>query len=385
MPDLPDEHEIAAEGFDALKVPVEIVEHELAHKSRRRRIIEIVGSLAVTVLIFVFAIPAITGSKYSDIFGELKLLSAGQFAALFLVWALVMLTYTGVLTTALPGLNHPQALVVNFAGSAVSNVVPFGGAVGVAATYAMTLSWGFDVPAVTLAILVTGIWNVFMKLGLPILALLIVILIGEATATLVAPALIALAVLIAGIVVLALILRSEQLADRIGALAERVGARLFRFVRKPAPTTWRQAVLDFRHQSIALLRHRWKRLTIWMIVYNAGQFLLLLLCVRVLGADTKELGWIEVLAAFAFANVLTTIAITPSGVGFVEAGAVAALIAFGGPEAASAAAVFLFRGFTYLMEIPLGAIGWAVWGTHGSWRKPVGSMTGGPLSPPATD
>ena len=385
MPELPPDHEIAAEGFDALKVPAEIVEQELASKSRRRRVIEIVGSLAVTVLIFVFAIPAITGSKYSDIFDELGLLSAGQFAALFVVWALVMLTYTGVLTAALPGLNHPQALVVNFAGSAVSNVVPFGGAVGVAATYAMTLSWGFDVPAVTLAILVTGIWNVFMKLGLPILALLILIIAGEATATLVAPALIALTVLIAGIVLLALILRSEQLADRIGALAERIGTRVLRFVRKPAPTTWRQAILDFRHQSIALLRHRWKQLTIWMIVYNTGQFLLLLLCVRVLGADTHELGWIEVLAAFAFANVLTTIAITPSGVGFVEAGAVAALIAFGGPEAASAAAVFLFRGFTYLMEIPLGALGWAVWGTRSSWRKPVGSMTGGPLSPPTPD
>jgi uncharacterized membrane protein YbhN (UPF0104 family) len=373
MVELPSEDEITAEGVDALKVPAEIVEQELSHKSRRRRVAEIVFSLAVTVLIFVFAIPAISGSKYSEIFDELGLLTAGQFAALFLVWVLVMLTYTGVLTAALPGLNHPQALVVNLSGSAVSNVVPFGGAVGVGATYAMTLSWGFDVPAVTLSILVTGIWNVFMKLGLPIIALLILIVAGRATTTLFAPALIALAALITGIVVLTLILRSEQLAERIGAFAQRAGGRLFRIVHKQPPKTWQQAVLDFRHQSIHLLRSRWRQLTLWMIVYNGGQFVLLLLCVRVLGADTHELGWIEVLAAFSFANVLTTIAITPSGVGFVEAGAVAALIAFGGPEAASAAAVFLFRGFTYLMEIPLGAVGWAVWGTRRSWRRPPGS------------
>jgi uncharacterized membrane protein YbhN (UPF0104 family) len=376
MVELPSEDEITAEGVHALKVPAEIVEQELAHKSRRRRVLEIALSLSVTVLIFVFAIPAITNSKYSEIFDELGTLTAGQFLALFLVWALVLLTYTGVLTAALPGLKHSQALTVNLAGSAVSNVVPFGGAVGVGATYAMTLSWGFDVTAVTLSILVTGIWNVFMKLGLPIIALLILIVAGRATATLVAPALIALALLIASIVVLSLILRSEQLADRIGAYAQRVGARLFKFVRRAPPTTWRQAVLDFRHQSINLLRKRWKQLTLWMVVYNAGQFVLLLLCVRVLGADTHELGWIEVFAAFSFANVLTTIAITPSGVGFVEAGAVAALIAFGGPEAASAAAVFLFRGFTYLMEIPLGAVGWAVWGTRRSWRRPVGSLNG---------
>jgi uncharacterized membrane protein YbhN (UPF0104 family) len=170
---------------------------------------------------------------------------------------------------------------------------------------------------------------------------------------------------------LTLILRSEQLADRVCSLAERLGSWCMRVVRRPPPTTWRQAVLDFRHRSIGLLRARWKQLTIWMAVYNAGQFLLLLFCVRLLGADTTELGWIEVLAAYAFANVLTTIAITPSGVGFVEAGAVAVLIAFGGQEAGSAAAVFLFRGFTYLMEIPLGGVGWVVWATRRSWRRPL--------------
>lgn len=368
----PDERELraeaAAEGLDGLRVPAEIVESELAHKSGRRRAIEITVSLAATVLLFVFAIPAITGSHYSDIFQELRQLTVGQFVALFVVWCVVMLTYTGVLTNALPGLKHTQALVLNLSGSAVSNVVPFGGAAGVAATYAMTLSWGFEVPAITLSILVTGIWNVFMKLGLPVLALCILVLAHEATAGLVAPALIGLALLVTGVVVLVLILRSEQLAERIGAVAQRVGTKAFRLVRRPAPPDLQQTVLDFRHQSIDLLRSHWKQMTAWMVAYNLGQFLLLLLCVRVLGADTHELGWIEVLAAFSFANVLTTIAVTPSGVGFVEAGAVAALIAFGGPEAASAAAVFLFRGFTYLMEIPFGALGWVVWATRRSWR-----------------
>jgi uncharacterized membrane protein YbhN (UPF0104 family) len=370
-PELPERRDIEAEGVDALRVPADLVEQEFSTKSRSRRVIEVAVSLAITVLIFAFAIPAITGSEYSEIFDELQLLTVWQFFALFVVWLAVMATYTGVLTAALPGLSHPQALVVNLAGSAVSNVIPFGGAAGVAATYAMTMSWGFEVPSVTLAILVTGIWNVFLKLGLPVLALLILIAAGEATAGLVAPALIGLVVLATGVVALTLILRSEQLADRVGRVAERIGRALYRLVRRPPPTQWRQRVLDFRHQSIDLLRARWRQLTVWMLVYNAGQFTLLLLCVRVLGTDTHDLGWIEVLAAYAFANVLTTIAVTPSGVGFVEAGAVAALIAFGGPEAASAAAVFLFRGFTYLMEIPLGAIGWLVWGTRRSWRRPL--------------
>jgi putative heme transporter len=54
---------------------------------------------------------------------------------------------------------------------------------------------------------------------------------------------------------------------------------------------------------------------------------------------------------------------------------VAALIAFGGPEAGSAAAVFLYRGFTYVMEIPLGIVGWAIWGLRSSWRRPLTGLT----------
>ena len=129
------------------------------------------------------------------------------------------------------------------------------------------------------------------------------------------------------------------------------------------------AVLEFRHSSIGLLRERWWRLTLWIVVYNVAQYLLLLACVRAVGVGTESLGWIEVFAAFAFARLLETIPLTPSGVGFVETGAVAALIGFGGADTASAAAVFLFRGFTYLAEIPIGAGAWVVWATNRRWRR----------------
>jgi uncharacterized membrane protein YbhN (UPF0104 family) len=371
--ELPDPEEINAEGIDALKVPAELVEHELAAKPLVRRVLEIAISLALVAAMFVFAIPAITNSEYSEIWEQFGRLDVGVLFGLFCVWILVMLTYTGVLTAALPGLKHTQALVMNFAGSAVSNVVPFGGAVGVAATYAIGMSWGFAVPAITLSILVTGIWNVFTKLGLPVLALCVLVVAGHATAELVAPALIGLALLTAGVVVLVMVLRSERLAVRVATLAGRAGNLIARMTRRSWTSGWYDGVLDFRHESIGLLRRRWRSLTVWMLIYNAGQYVLLLLCVRSLGATTDELGWVEVLAAFAFANILTTVAVTPSGVGFVEAGTVAALIAFGGPEAGSAAAVFLFRGFTYAMEIPLGALGWGVWAGKRSWRRPLAS------------
>lgn len=370
MVELPDEREVTAEGLDALKVPAELVEHELTAKSPLRRFTELALSLSAVVVIFAFAIPAISETDYDEIWAEFSQLRPATLVALFALWLLVMWTYTGVLVAALPGLRRGQALVVNLGGSAVSNVVPFGGAAGVGATYAMEMSWGFTPAAITLSILVTGIWNVFTKLGLPLLALLLLLVEGHTTGELAVPTVLGLAALVTGIVGFALVLQSDELAEHIGALANRLGGLVSRAARRPMRDL-REVVVEFRHQSIGLLRASWRRLTTWMLVYNLGQFLLLLACVRALGATTDELGWIEVLAAFTFANLLTTIAITPSGVGFVEAGTVAALIAFGGPSAGSAAAVFLFRGFTYLLEIPLGALGWILWALKTSWRRPV--------------
>ena len=135
-------------------------------------------------------IPAVSGSHYSEIWHEIAKLSwppgSGCSPS---SGSLGMLAYTGVLTNTLPGLTHLQALTVNFAGSAVSNVVPFGGAVGVGATYAICLSWGFDMPAVTLSILVSGVWNVFAKLGMPVLAVGLLVVTGRAAGHLLVPTL----------------------------------------------------------------------------------------------------------------------------------------------------------------------------------------------------
>ena len=357
--------------------PVAVVGAELHRKSTARRVVEAVLSLAVTLAIFAFVLPAVTDSHYSEIWHELTRLSSGWLLGLTLLWIVGMLAYTGVLTNSLPGLTHPQALVVNFAGSAVSNVVPFGGAAGVGATYAIEMSWGFTMPRVTLSILVSGVWNVFAKLGMPVVALALLIGTGRATNHLLWPTVVGVLALTGAAVVLAMVMRSEPLARRVAAVGKRLVALPCRWLHREPPDVT-HAVLGFRHSSLGLLRVHWWRLTVWVVAYNVAQYLLLLACVRAVGVGTESLGWIEVFAAFAFARLLETIPLTPSGVGFVETGAVAALIGFGGNDAACAAAVFLFRGFTYLAEIPVGAAAWVVWATHRGWRRTASTPAAAP-------
>lgn len=353
-----------------------VVGHELQRKSRSRRIVEVCLSLGVVVVIFAFVIPRLTGSDYADIWNELGKLSGLEILALVAFWFLGMLAYTGVLVNTLPGLRRTQALTVNFAGSAVSNVMPFGGALGVGATYAIDMSWGFTAPAVTLSILISGVWNVFAKLAMPVLALLLLVLTGHATGKLLIPTILGLAALVVATVALGLVMRSERLAERIGRIGQAVVAWSCRVTRRRSTPDVVTAVIEFRRQSIGLVRERWALITLWIFLFNLIQFLLLFACIRAIGIDGITLS--EAFAAFAFARLLETIPITPSGVGFVEVGAASALISFGGGENASTAAVFLFRGFVYLLEIPVGALAWLVWASMTRWRRPVGSA---PTSP----
>ena len=350
--------------------PMAVVSHELHRTSTSRRVGEIIGSLTVIVVIFAFVIPSVTGSHYSDIWEQMSRLDGIQITGLALLWATGMLAYTGVLVNTLPGLRRPQALTVNFAGSAVSNVLPFGGAIGVGATYAVDMSWGFTAPSVTLSILVSGVWNVFAKLAMPVLALVLLLATGSATGKLLIPTLIGLVALIGSVIMLALVLRSEALAVRIGQSTQKFVAFVFRKLRRRSVPDVADGILDFRHHSIGLLKQRWWKITIWIVAFNLIQFLLLLACCRALGIDNNTVSWVEVFAAFAFARLLETVPITPSGVGFVEAGAAAALISFGANDVSATAAVFLFRGFTYLLEIPVGSIAWIVWASKRSWRAP---------------
>jgi uncharacterized protein (TIRG00374 family) len=82
-----------------------------------------------------------------------------------------------------------------------------------------------------------------------------------------------------------------------------------------------------------------------------------------------EVGWIEVLAAFAFIRLVSALPITPGGLGIVELGLTAALVAAGGAEAQVVAAVLVYRALTYLLPIPFGLAAYLRWKSRSESRK----------------
>jgi hypothetical protein len=80
--------------------------------------------------------------------------------------------------------------------TSIANTVPVvGGALSVGVCYAMLRSWGFSLAAITLMTILTGIWNSFLKLAMPIAAVALLALTGSSTAALLIPALLGVAIL----------------------------------------------------------------------------------------------------------------------------------------------------------------------------------------------
>lgn len=325
-------------------------------------------SLALAGVLLGYVLPRVTGTGWAEIADVVARLSATDVAVLSTVWLIGIWSYGFVITGSVPGMRHTQAMTINVTSSAVSNLVPFGGALGLALTFAMARSWGFTSGAVALSALVTGIWNVFAKLALPMAGLAALALApGASTTWLVRPATIGAALLAVALAVLVGTLWSETMARATGRVVESVGQTALRLVGSERRLTWDRAVPHGRRRVIGLVRAGWLRLTLGMVGFLTTQAVLLYLILTMLGS---ALGPAQVFAGFAFGRLLTTIVVTPGGTGFTETGTAGLLVALGGDPAVCASAVLLFSGFVVFLEIPVGALGYGVWLVRRSWRRP---------------
>jgi uncharacterized protein (TIRG00374 family) len=223
------------------------------------------------------------------------------------------------------------------------------------------------------SLLVSGLWNNFVKLGMPVLALALLAFSAPPTSGRVIAGLLGLAGLAAAVVVLWLALRSRESAARLGQWLARVVSALLRPLHRGPVTGWDDALTKFRDRTVLLLHARWHWLTLATVVSHLSLFLVLLLALRFSGVGAGQVGWTEALVVFAFARLLTAIPFTPGGVGVIEVAMISGLAAAGGAHAAVAAGVLVFRVLTYVLPIPLGVLTYLVWRRNRSWRRAPGT------------
>ncbi|MDH3470300.1 MAG: YbhN family protein [Acidimicrobiia bacterium] len=347
-------------------------EGENPRKPRWRRVLGVVASMALVAALLLGVLP--TMADFGEVWDAIRSLTWLEATSLLVAAGWNIITYQLIILAALPGLTLLRAFVVGQISTAVTNTLPAGSAIGVGVTYAMFSSFGFTSGSIAIASVVTGLWNTFVKLALPVVALALLTFRGNSNAALLSASLTGVVVLIGAIGLGALIMSSGRAAHRAG---ERIGAIASRLLRpfKRGPFQWGAGFVRFRLQSIDLLRRRWHLITLATVVSHLSLFALLLLSLRHMGVSADTITGAEALAAFAVVRLVTAIPITPGNLGIVEVGLAAALVVAGGEESLVVAAVLIYRALSYLVQIPLGLVAYIIWRSKKSWRSPSTTAT----------
>jgi uncharacterized protein (TIRG00374 family) len=335
--------------------------------STRRRVISGLVSLVVVVGIFVYAIPKI--ADYGEVWKTMTTLTTLELGTLVAAMIFNLFTYWAANMAALPGLKLGQSAVLTQTTTTVANTVPAGGAVALGLTYQILRSWGFTGSAIALYIGVTGIWNIFTKLALPVLSIVVLALTGGGGGAYYVAALIGVVVLAVAVVLLALVFWKESFARRVGDRLGRIVSWFRRLAHRDPVTDGADRASSFRADTVELVHRRWIPITLTTILSHLALFFVLLLSLRHVGISEQDVSAAEVFAVFAFGRLLTALPITPGGLGLIELGYIGGLVAAGGDKPEVVAAVLLFRVLTYGVQIPLGLVTYFIWRARTGWRR----------------
>jgi uncharacterized membrane protein YbhN (UPF0104 family) len=334
------------------------------------RVLRLVGATALAAALLGYVFPRILGTTVGDVRSAFGALSVRDGVILAALWAGGLLVHSFVLTGALPGLTRRRALTLNLTGSAVANVLPFGGAAGVSTNYVMVRAWGIEPAGFAAFTLVTNLLLVLFKLALPTVALVALWSLGGPVSTAMRWSALTSASALAVVTALgAAALASRPLAERTARVAAAGVDRVARLLRRDPPTpTLAAGIVASRDIVASVLSRRWAQLSAGTVGYGLLQAVLLWACLDAVGV---RLSPVVVLAAYAVDRVMTFAVFTPGATGFAEAGTAATLIALGGSAAPVAAGVLLYRGFTFALEIPVGGLILAGWVALRRWRRAV--------------
>jgi putative heme transporter len=309
-------------------------------------------SLGIVAATFVYFLPTI--ANYGDVWGVVKELSWQWVAVLLAATVVYLVTFAPPWQVALPGLAFLRAMQLSQASTALSIVVPGGGAVGAAAAFGMLRKWRFPSRDVSRALTLTTLWTQFLNLSFPIVAVFLLTVSGEHSAALATAAFVGVAVLGIAVAAFVVMLVSERLARDIGDLAARFASWARGKLRR-GPVAWTGASFErFRREAGDFLERNWPALTVASLALSLSAFVLLVASLRGLGVPSSQVSLVEAFAAWALVRLLVSVPITPGGLGVVELGLTGALVAFGGSNARVVAAVLTYRFLTVVPTLLLG-------------------------------
>lgn len=316
-------------------------------------------SVAIVGGVFAFALPSI--ARYGAVWGELRSLTPVWLGALAAAVAVNTITSGLPWLVMLPRLGLVWALRITQASTALITVLPGGAPTGMALSFAMLRNRRIDRQSAGLTVALTGIWSQLSTFAFPVVALAAVSAGGRLPRPAVWAAVVGLVSVLLAVVVLALALAGRRRALLLGAAVRAAAAALLRLLRRTPPGWSHTSVLRLRRNTLRAMREHGVSLTLATLANQLTGFLVLELSLRALGISTAEISIAESFTAWSLARLIESLPLTPGGIGLVELGLTATLIAFGAPHAPLLAAVLLYRGLVLLPTLILGALAGLTW------------------------
>jgi uncharacterized protein (TIRG00374 family) len=341
----------------------EPVRPELPAERGRRLRHRLTQALAIAVIVAVFAFIFPRIASYGAAWRVVSSMTAPWILTLAGVTVLNLVVNWWFITACLPGLGLPRAAAMNLSSTAVANTVPAGGAIALGVSWNMASAWGYSGEEFTLYTLVSGLWSQFAKFGTPAVALIALSAVGSANRSLVLATVLGTGVFLAALAALIAALHSDRFMAALGRSAQRLLDWVTGLFHRSGPRNVERGFLDFKHRAAHLLTTRGWLISVSTLASDLGGWLVQLACLRACGVSAAEVSWQKSFAGYALIRLLTTIPITPGGLGITEVG-LTAYLASGLSSAATdriAAAILLARALTFIVPIPLGAVNFALW------------------------
>jgi uncharacterized protein (TIRG00374 family) len=243
-----------------------------------------------------------------------------------------------------------SVVTAGLAGNGVSGILPGGAAVGAGLQFEMLANAGFDTGAAAAALAGFSLLEVGALLALPVVALPAVLAGAAVSPGLVHTALLGLGMFSLLAIVGALLLRTDRPLAAVGRAVQALRNRITRG-RRPPLTGLDTRLLSERDTIKSVLGHNW-----WQaLLLTAGRlgfdFGCLLAALRATGTHPRH-GL--VLLAYAAANVIELVPITPGGLGLVEASLTGLLVLAGVHSGDALLATLAYRLASYWLPLCFG-------------------------------
>ncbi len=316
-----------------------------------RLIITAVVGVGVTVAVFVLLIPEL--GSYQQAFAELGNMSTPWVIALLAAGVVNLAVYPLTVMVSVERFKYWPSFVERQVGFLVSNAVPGGGVFAVGFQYRVLRHYLVPSTMSAAAVTADAVWTYLITLGIPSLAVILLSLTGEPNQGVTSIALIGLAGLLISIAAIWMVQRSEKDARRVGGWASSLVGWILRPFKKASPD-FREPLVRFRNRAHLLIVNRWRSLTVTNVLAEIMPFIIILLALGGLGVFPETISFTEAFAAFAIAQLLVSIPLTPGGLGTVDAALIALLTGFGVPGPTAIAADVLWRLVWFLPSMVAG-------------------------------